>query len=177
VHELVVDRARVARADDLLALGVERVAAQALVGHRPVLDLPRVAVVEAGGEAADAELVEAAPALGARRSALGGRTRSSSSTSSMRADRRARGLDPRPGLPGAIVLPAVLDAEPPDQRAERQALHHHGHEDRGVDEEDDQVALGKPAGAALRARRCGIVAACSSRSAWARAGRCPACST
>src|SRR5262245_45286574 len=51
VHDLVVDAPAVAQADDLRALGLEHLAAQALVVLRALLQAPVVGVVEARREA------------------------------------------------------------------------------------------------------------------------------
>src|SRR6266542_3344985 len=59
VHHLVVDPSLAAQLDDRLTLGVEQLAAQPLVVQGTLLDHPVVLVVEAGPEAALAELVEA----------------------------------------------------------------------------------------------------------------------
>src|SRR3954464_4793843 len=63
-HDLVVDLAHVAQADDLGALGLEHLAAQALVGLGLPVDRAVVVLVEARREAPDAEVVEAAHAVG-----------------------------------------------------------------------------------------------------------------
>ena len=64
VQDLVVDLAPAAQLDHAAALGVEKLAAQPLVGLRPLLDLAVVLVVEARREAVWRKSVGAAHALG-----------------------------------------------------------------------------------------------------------------
>src|SRR5439155_6675557 len=63
VHRLVVDPPLAAQLDDRLALGVQDLSPQPLPGQRLLLDAAVVVAVEAGGEAAPAELVLSAHPL------------------------------------------------------------------------------------------------------------------
>src|SRR2546428_12286654 len=64
VHHVVVDLSLPPELDDRSPLGVEELAAQSLVVLRPLLDRAVVVRVEAGREAALAESIQAAQALG-----------------------------------------------------------------------------------------------------------------
>src|SRR5262249_57249105 len=64
VHDLVRDPALVAQGDDRGALGLEQLAAGALVRHRAFLDRAVVAVIEAGAKPVLAELLRAPEPLG-----------------------------------------------------------------------------------------------------------------
>ena len=55
VHDVVVDRARVAKAEEGAPLRLEQLAPQPLVADRPLLDRPVVLVVQTGPEPVAAE--------------------------------------------------------------------------------------------------------------------------
>ena len=104
-HDLVVDLAHVAQADDLGALGLEHLAPQALVGLGP----PSIAPSSSSSKRAEKRRMRKSY-MPRMRSAVSSRTQSCSRSSSMPVERGARGQDARLGL-ALLEVAVVLDAE------------------------------------------------------------------
>src|SRR3954464_410123 len=136
-HDLVVDLADVAQADDLRALGLEHLAPQALVGVGLLVDRSVVVIVEARREAPDAKVVHAAHAVGGvvAHPVLGAQLLDA-------VEGGARGQDARLGL-ALLEVAVVLDAEDLDEPRQRESLQDQRGEDDRVGEEDDEIALGE----------------------------------
>src|SRR5829696_6701155 len=138
-QRLVGDPAPVAQADDRLALALEDVGPQALVGERALFEVgPRVAalLVEPRLVAPQPELVE----LVQPPQRLLGHLAALLVELLEALERRPGGGDARDVLLAVGLVARPLREEPPQDHRQREALPHDGHEDDRVGQEHDQVA-------------------------------------